>query len=47
MCVAASHNAMQSCNVVPPPWAVIDAASLWVIEAFGELLLSLAKKSLP
>jgi hypothetical protein len=40
MCVAASHNAMQSCNVAPPPWAVIDADSLWVIETLGELSLS-------
>lgn len=40
MCVAASHNAMQSGNVVPPPWAVIDAASLWRMEALEKLLLS-------
>ena len=28
ICVAASHSVMQSCTVVPPPCAAIDAASL-------------------
>jgi hypothetical protein len=39
MCVPASHNAMHSCNVVPPLRVVIDAVSPWVIDAFGERLL--------
>src|SRR5262249_56911066 len=33
MCVAASHNVIHCCNVTAPPWAVINAASLWMIEA--------------
>lgn len=39
ICVPASHNAMHSGNVMPRPWAVMDAASPWVIDALGELWL--------